>query len=127
MTNLSSWDFIAAQVDTDDGLTGWGYNCTIGEGSETLVTLLLKDLSPRFIGHDPFMVRRLWQEIYLDRYFTGITGVAVQGLRRLKLRSGISLLKLAGNLCGEYSAAITAAEFLPIVLTVAGSVLQRLN
>lgn len=32
MTNLSSWDFIAAQVDTDDGLTGWGYNCTIGGG-----------------------------------------------------------------------------------------------
>jgi len=97
MTNLSSWDFIAAQVDTDDGLTGWGYNCTIGEGSETLVTLLLKDLSPRFIGHDPFMVRRLWQEIYLDRYFTGITGVAVQGVAALE----IALWDIIAKACGQ--------------------------
>ena len=31
MTDLSSCDFIAAKVTTDDGPVGWGYNCTIGE------------------------------------------------------------------------------------------------
>jgi len=85
MTDLSTWDFIAVRVSTDGGPVGWGYNCTIGEGSEALVTLLAKELAPRFIGRDPFLVRRLWQEIYLDRYFTGITGVAVQGVAAIEI------------------------------------------
>ncbi len=85
MTDLSYWDLIAARVATDDGPAGWGYNCTIAEGSESLVTLLAKDLAPRFVGRDPFMVRRLWQEIYLDRHFTGITGVAVQGVAAIEI------------------------------------------
>jgi len=97
MTDLSSWDFIAARVSTDDGPVGWGYNCTIGEGSEMLVTLLAKDLAPRFIGHDPFLVRRLWQEIYLDRYFTGITGVAVQGVAAIE----IALWDIVAKACGQ--------------------------
>jgi len=97
MTDLSSWDFIAAKVTTDDGPVGWGYNCTIGEGSEMLVTLLSKDLAPRFIGRDPFLVRRLWQEIYLDRYFTGITGVAVQGVAAIE----IALWDIIAKACGQ--------------------------
>ncbi len=28
MTDLSHWDFIGAQVQTDEGPSGWGYNCT---------------------------------------------------------------------------------------------------
>ncbi len=97
MTDLSSWDFVAARVSTDDGPVGWGYNCTIGEGSEMLVTLLAKDLAPRFIGRDPFLVRRLWQEIYLDRYFTGITGVAVQGVAAIE----IALWDIIAKACGQ--------------------------
>src|SRR5437762_13178620 len=85
MTDLSHWDFIGAQVRTDEGCSGWGYNCTIAEGSEALVTLLKKDLAPQFIGRDPFLVRRLWQEVYLDRFFTGITGVAVQGVAAIEI------------------------------------------
>ena len=85
MTDLSFWDFIAVRVATDDGPVGWGYNCTIAEGSEALVTLLAKDLAPRFIGRDPFLVRRLWQELYLDRHFTGITGVSVQGVAAIEI------------------------------------------
>ena len=97
MTDLTNWDFIAARVATDDGPVGWGYNCTIGEGSEALVTLLAKDLAPRFIGRDPFLVRRLWQKIYLDRHFTGITGVAVQGVAAIEIALWDIIAKAAGQ------------------------------
>lgn len=97
LTDLTHWDFIAARVTTDDGPVGWGYNCTIAEGSETLVTLLQKDLAPRFIGRDPFLVRRHWQEIYLDRFFTGITGVAVQGVAAIE----IALWDIIAKACGQ--------------------------
>jgi L-alanine-DL-glutamate epimerase-like enolase superfamily enzyme len=97
MTDLTHWDFIGAAVQTDEGITGWGYNCTIAEGSEALVTLLKKDLAPRFIGLDPFLVRRHWQEIYLDRFFTGITGVAVQGVAAIE----IALWDIIAKSCGQ--------------------------
>jgi L-alanine-DL-glutamate epimerase-like enolase superfamily enzyme len=96
MTDLTHWDFIAARVATDGGPVGWGYNCTIAEGSEALVTLLRKDLAPRFVGRDPFLVRRLWQEIYLDRHFTGITGVAVQGVAAIEIALWDIIAKAAG-------------------------------
>jgi L-alanine-DL-glutamate epimerase-like enolase superfamily enzyme len=97
MTDLSYWDFIGAQVQTDEGPSGWGYNCTIAEGSEALVTLLKKDLAPRFIDRDPYLVRRLWQEIYLDRFFTGITGVAVQGVAAIEIALWDIIAKSSGQ------------------------------
>ena len=85
MTQLLYWDVIALRADTDAGISGWGYNCTLGEGSGALISLLERDLGPRFIGEDPFMVRRLWQELYLDRHFTGITGIAAQGVAAIEI------------------------------------------
>ena len=39
------WDVIALRVDTDAGISGWGYNCTLGEGSGALINLLERDLA----------------------------------------------------------------------------------
>ncbi len=60
MSRVIHWDVIALRADTDQGIAGWGYNCTLGEGSEALISLLERDLGPLFIGENPFMVRRLW-------------------------------------------------------------------
>ena len=85
MTDLIHWDVIAVRVATDCKIDGWGYNSTLAEGSRALKTLIEDDLAPRLIGEDPFLVKRLWQEIYLGRHFTGITGVAVQGVAALEI------------------------------------------
>jgi len=42
-------------------------------------------------------VRRLWQEVYLDRFFTGITGVAVQGVAAIE----IALWDIIAKSCGQ--------------------------
>lgn len=85
MSRVIHWDVIATRVDTNQGIAGWGYNCTLGEGSAALISLLERDLGPLFIGENPFMVRRLWQELYLDRHFTGITGIASQGIAAIEM------------------------------------------
>ena len=85
MTDVRHWDVIAARVATDHKIVGWGYNSTLGEGSGALKALIEQDLAPRLLGQDPFLVKRLWQEIYLERHFTGITGVAVQGVAALEI------------------------------------------
>lgn len=97
MTSLTHWDVIATRATTSAGIVGWGYNCTIAEGSEALATLIEKDLAPRFVGQDPFLVRRLWKEIYLDRFFTGITGAATQGVAAIE----IALWDIIAKACGQ--------------------------
>jgi len=108
MTQLIHWDVIALRADTDEGISGWGYNCTLGEGSEALISLLERDMGPRFIGENPFLVRRLWQEIYLDRHFTGITGIAAQGVAAIEIALWDIIAKSAGQplwrLLGGYKA-----------------------
>lgn len=85
MSNVRLWDVIAVCVSTDEGITGWGYNCALGEGSKALKSVLEDDMTPCFLGKDPFLVKRLWKEIYFDRHFTGITGVAIQGVAALEI------------------------------------------
>ncbi len=80
MTDLTHWDVIATRVATDEGISGWGYNCTLAEGSAALKTLIEDDLAPKLAGKDPLQVDHLWRTIYLERHFTGITGIAVQGV-----------------------------------------------
>lgn len=95
--SLATWDVVAAEVQTDNGPTGWGYNGTTGAGSAALVALLRDDLAPRFIGQDPFAVRRLWKVHYLDRLHTGIGGIAFQGVAAIE----VALWDLVAKECGQ--------------------------
>ena len=108
MTNLTHWDVIATKLSTDAGLVGWGYNCTIAEGSEALVTLLEKDLAPRFIGTDPFLIRRLWKSEYLDRFATSLNGFGVQGVAAIEIAAWDIIAKACGQplwrILGGYNA-----------------------
>lgn len=97
MSDLTRWDVIAVRVSTDEGIMGWGYNCTLGEGSEALKSHLENDLAPAFLGKDPFLVKRVWKETYLDRHYTGITGVAIQGVAALE----IALWDIIAKACGQ--------------------------
>ena len=97
MSDVRHWDIIAARVATDRGIAGWGYNSTLGEGSRALKALIEDDLAPRLLGQDPFLVRRLWQEIYLNRHFIGITGVAVQGVAALEIALWDIIAKASGQ------------------------------
>jgi len=97
MSRVVHWDVIATRVDTNEGIAGWGYNCTLGEGSAALISLIERDLGPLFIGENPFMVRRLWQELYLDRHFTGITGISSQGVAAIEISLWDIIAKSAGQ------------------------------
>jgi L-alanine-DL-glutamate epimerase-like enolase superfamily enzyme len=97
MTDVRHWDVVATRIGTDAGIAGWGYNCTLAEGSRALVALIEDDLAPKLIGQDPHDVERLWRETYLTRHFTGITGVAVQGVAAPEIALRDILAKAAGQ------------------------------
>ncbi|HEX4485049.1 MAG TPA: mandelate racemase/muconate lactonizing enzyme family protein [Terriglobales bacterium] len=79
-SRLDKWGLLYVQIHTDEGITGCGYNSNTGAGARSLKTLMDYDIAPQLIGRDVFMVKRIWEEIYLRTHFTGVTGVSVQGL-----------------------------------------------
>jgi len=97
MTDLTHWDVIATRVTTDDGIIGWGYNCTLAEGSAALKILIEVDLAPKLLGKDPLQVNHLWRTVYLERHFTGITGIAVQGVAAPEIALWDIIAKAAGK------------------------------
>ncbi len=84
-SNLDSWGLVVAEVHTDEGVTGFGYNSNIGISGRSLKALIDDDIAPRLLGKDVFLVKRLWEEAYLKTHFTGVTGVATQGVAAVEI------------------------------------------
>jgi L-alanine-DL-glutamate epimerase-like enolase superfamily enzyme len=82
---IERWGVVVVQVRTDAGIVGFGYNSNIGAGGQALKVLIDQDIAPRLLGKDIFTVKRIWEEAYLNTHFTGITGVAVQGLAAVEI------------------------------------------
>lgn len=82
---IDRWGIVVVQIHTETGVTGFGYNCTIGVGGQALKTLIDEDITPKLCGQDVFLVKRIWEEVYLKTHFTGITGVSVQGLAAVEV------------------------------------------
>ena len=85
MLDVNHWDIVATEVITDTNLTGWGYNSTLATGSRALVSVLRDELAPRLIGQDPYLLKKIWKDIYLDNHFTGIYGIAFQGIAAIEI------------------------------------------
>ena len=85
MLDVNHWDIVATEIITDTNLVGWGYNSTLAIGSRALVSILRDELAPRLVGQDPYLLKKIWKEIYLDNHFTGIYGIASQGIAAIEI------------------------------------------
>ena len=93
-TRLDKWGLLYVQIHTDEGVVGCGYNSTTGSGSRSLKALMDYDIAPQLLGRDVFLVKRIWEEIYLRSHFTGVTGVSVQGLAAPEIAMWDAIAKL---------------------------------
>jgi L-alanine-DL-glutamate epimerase-like enolase superfamily enzyme len=94
---IDKWGVVVVRICTDEGIIGWGYNSNIGVGGKALKTLIDGDIAPRLEGKDVFLVKRTWEEVYLNSHFTGITGVAVQGLAAVEIAMWDAIAKRLGQ------------------------------
>jgi L-alanine-DL-glutamate epimerase-like enolase superfamily enzyme len=64
---IASFDSVLVQVETDDGLVGWG-EAKAGVGSAAsgygLAAIINRDLAPLLVAQDPRDVSRLWDVMY---------------------------------------------------------------
>jgi D-galactarolactone cycloisomerase len=64
------------EIETDDGLTGWG-ECY---GPARMTAAVVESVAPWLIGEDPLRTDVLWQTIYARLRDHGQKGVVIQGL-----------------------------------------------
>src|SRR5215831_19183484 len=91
---------VAAFIDTDEGVRGFGYSLAFGGGGAEAIQVYLETrLKPLLIGEDPRMVGKLWEKMFR----------ADRGIRRVGLAGyGVAALDIAlWDLVGK----ITASRF----------------
>jgi L-alanine-DL-glutamate epimerase-like enolase superfamily enzyme len=94
---IDKWGVVVVRIFTDEEIVGFGYNSNIGLGGRALKTLIDEDISPRVRGKDVFLVKRIWEEVYLQSHFTGVTGVAVQGVAAVEVAMWDAIAKRLGQ------------------------------
>src|SRR5262249_18922084 len=89
---------VAAFIDTDEGVRGFGYTLAFGGGGAEAIQVYLETrLKPLLIGEDPRMVGKLWEKMFrADRGIRRV-GLAAYGVAALDMRRG----DLAGEVGGQ--------------------------
>ena len=89
---------VAAFIDTDEGVRGFGYTLAFGGGGAEAIQVYLETrLKPLLIGEDPRMVGKLWEKMF--RADRGIRRVGLAGYGVAAL--DIALWDLTGKIAGQ--------------------------
>src|SRR5438876_10204473 len=88
---------VAAFIDTDEGVRGFGYSLAFGGGGAEAIQVYLETrLKPVLIGEDPRFVERLW-----ERMFRADMGIKKQGVAAYARSAlDIGLWEIAGKAAG---------------------------
>lgn len=76
--------YVFVQVETDEGVTGWGEITTYpGPVANWAIAAMLHEVGPFLIGNDPSHIEAIWQKIF--RAFTymgsrGATSALISGI-----------------------------------------------
>lgn len=73
---LEAVEMIALRLDTDTGLTGWGFNWNYTEGLGAVKTVLDETYLPRLLGADPSGRRTITTQLAMTNHFIGRVGIA---------------------------------------------------
>ena len=68
-------ELLFAQVDTDEGLTGWGEVTTYpGVAGNRAVAHMIREVGSTLIGRDPSHIERIWHDVVRSMTYVGTRG-----------------------------------------------------
>ena len=62
--NMTHFEVVMAQIETDEGQMGTEYTYTIGLGGSAIRSLIDKELKPMLVGADPTRISQLWEKMW---------------------------------------------------------------
>jgi len=91
-------EFIFVQVDTDEGITGWGEVTTYpGEVANKAVPAFIDQIGAWLAGEDPAHIERLWHKIFRSLTYVGTRGATTAAISAID----IALWDIRGKVLGQ--------------------------
>jgi L-alanine-DL-glutamate epimerase-like enolase superfamily enzyme len=72
---ISHIELVTFEIETDEGVTGFGFTYTVGHGGSAVLALLEDEIGPALVGRHPREVEALWHELHAKLHFVGSSGV----------------------------------------------------
>jgi galactonate dehydratase len=97
-SRASYWgEFLFVEVNTDEGITGWGEITTTTDIANRGLTAMLRQIGPTLVGEDPAQIERLWHKLFRSFTYMGSRGAAVECLSAID----IALWDIRGKTLGK--------------------------
>ena len=78
-SSASYWgEFLFIEVNTDEGITGWGEITTTTKIANRALTTMLRQIGSMLVGEDPARIEQLWHKLFRGFTYMGSRGAAVE-------------------------------------------------
>ena len=78
-SSASYWgEFLFVEVNTDEGITGWGEITTTTKIANRALTTMLRQIGSMLVGEDPARIEQLWHKLFRSFTYMGSRGAAVE-------------------------------------------------
>jgi galactonate dehydratase len=78
-SSASYWgEFLFVEVNTDQGITGWGEITTTTKIANRGLTAMLRQVGSMLVGEDPARIEQLWHKLFRGFTYMGSRGAAVE-------------------------------------------------
>ena len=67
-------EYIFVEVQTDEGITGWGEVTTTHPVANRAVCAVLQQINPLVVGENPFHIEKIWNKIFRRFTYMGSRG-----------------------------------------------------
>ncbi|WP_426365267.1 mandelate racemase/muconate lactonizing enzyme family protein [Mammaliicoccus lentus] len=101
-TKLDSVEFVAIRIDTDEGLSGWGFNWNYTKGMRAVKAILDDNYAQKLIGRNPIDRKQIVNDLHFTNHFIGQVGVTRVALCAVELALWDIQLKEAGMPLWKY-------------------------
>lgn len=95
-SRVEAVEFIQVRLDTDEGISGWGFNWNYTRGMRAVQVIVEDTYAPVLVGSDPLRHQALLRQLYLQNHFIGRVGITRVGLCAVSMALWDIRLKLAG-------------------------------
>ncbi len=84
-TRLDSVEMVAIRLDTDEGISGWGFNWNYTKGTRAVQAILDDNYVPVLQGKNPLERKYVMRELHFTNHFIGQVGVTRVALCAVEL------------------------------------------
>lgn len=72
---VSHFELLTCDLSTDEGVPGFGYTYTVGQGGTAVATMLREEIAPQLSGVDCRDTQALWERLWWRLHWVGRGGV----------------------------------------------------